>query len=94
LAQFFLESKLSSKYLEPFFDWLASISGAKITAEKIKIGKNSTINGNLGHIPSLATIRHPTELEQGWANSSPRAKCGPPQGFKWPAEPFRKYVQI
>jgi len=21
---------------------------------------------------------------QGWANSGPRAKCGPPQRFQWP----------
>ena len=33
-------------------------------------------------------------LTQGWANSGPRAKCGPPQRFQWPAEGFRKYVQI
>jgi len=33
-------------------------------------------------------------LEQGWANSGPRAKCGPPLRFQWPAEAFRKYVQI
>jgi len=23
-------------------------------------------------------------LEQGWANSCPRAKCGLPQRFSWP----------
>jgi len=32
-------------------------------------------------------------LAQGWANSGPRAKCGPPQRFQKPAEAFRKYVQ-
>jgi len=30
----------------------------------------------------------------GVGNSGPRAKCGPPQRFQWPAEAFRKYVQI
>jgi len=29
-------------------------------------------------------------LEQGWENSSPRAECGPPQRFKWPAEAVKK----
>jgi len=33
-------------------------------------------------------------LDQGWANSGPRAKCGPPQRFTWPAEAFRKYLHI
>ena len=32
-------------------------------------------------------------LEQGWANSGPRAKCGPPQRFQWPAQAFRKIVK-
>jgi len=32
-------------------------------------------------------------LVQGWANSSPRAKCGLPQRFQWPAEAFRKTVK-
>jgi len=27
---------------------------------------------------------------QGWANSGPRAKCGPPQRFQWQAEAFSK----
>jgi len=34
------------------------------------------------------------DLGQGWANSGPRAKCGPPQRFEWPAEAFMKYGQI
>jgi len=38
--------------------------------------------------------QHGILLGQGWANSGPRAKCGPPQRFKWPAEAFRKYLQI
>jgi len=29
-------------------------------------------------------------LEQGWANSGPRATCEPLQRFQWPAEVFRK----
>jgi len=33
-----------------------------------------------------------TGIKQGWANSCPRAKCGPPQRFKWPADAFRKYI--
>jgi len=35
-------------------------------------------------------ITSPIIVKQGWANSSPRAKCGPPQGFQWPTEAFRK----
>jgi len=31
-------------------------------------------------------------VEQGWANSGPRVKCGPPQRFQWPAEALRKYI--
>jgi len=34
------------------------------------------------------------QLERGWANSGPRAKCGPPQRFQWPVQEFRRYVQI
>jgi len=30
------------------------------------------------------------DLTQEWANSGPRAKCGPTQRFQWPAEAFRK----
>jgi len=30
------------------------------------------------------------DLRQGWAISGPRATCGPPQRFQWPAEAFRK----
>jgi len=29
-------------------------------------------------------------LEQGWAISGPRATCGPPHRFRWPARAFRK----
>jgi len=29
---------------------------------------------------------------QRWANSGPRAKCGPTQRFQWPAEVFRKLL--
>jgi len=29
------------------------------------------------------------QLGQGRANSGPRAKCGPPKRFQWPAEAFR-----
>jgi len=29
-------------------------------------------------------------VDQGWANSGPRATCGPPQRFQWPAEAFKK----
>jgi len=43
---------------------------------------------------SDCSLVDPLLLEQGWANSGPRAKCGPPQRFEWPAEAFRKYVQI
>jgi len=32
-------------------------------------------------------------LWQGWAISGPRAKCGPPRRFQWPAEAFRKDLQ-
>jgi len=32
-------------------------------------------------------------LEQGWANSGPRAKSGRPQRFQWPAQAFRKIVK-
>ena len=30
----------------------------------------------------------PTTLEQGWAISGPRATCGPPHRFQWPARAF------
>jgi len=44
-------------------DWLASISGAKIMAQKPKIGKNSTPkNTNLGCIPPQAITRQLIEL--------------------------------
>jgi len=33
-------------------------------------------------------------IAQGWANNGPRAKCGPPQRFKQPAETFMKNLQI
>jgi len=33
-------------------------------------------------------------IGQGWENSGPRAKYGPPQRFQWPAEAFSEYVQI
>jgi len=33
------------------------------------------------------------QLGQGRANSGPRAKCGPPKRFQWPAEAFRKIFQ-
>jgi len=33
-------------------------------------------------------------LAQGWAISGPRATCGPPQRFQWPAKAFRKNLQI
>jgi len=33
-------------------------------------------------------------LAQVWANSGPRAKCGPPQRLQWPAEAFTKNLQI
>jgi len=33
-------------------------------------------------------------LQQGWAISGPRAPCGPPQRFQWPAEAFKKKFQI
>ena len=29
-------------------------------------------------------------IEQGWANSGPRAIYGQPQRFQWPAEALRK----
>jgi len=29
-----------------------------------------------------------------WSNYRPRAACGPPQRFTWPAETFRKSLQI
>jgi len=35
-------------------------------------------------------IENQNALEQGRANSSLRAKCGPPKRFQWPAEAFRK----
>jgi len=45
-------------------DWVASISGSKITAEKTKIGKNSTPgNANLGCMAPQAITRQPIELE-------------------------------
>jgi len=33
-------------------------------------------------------------LGQRRAISGPRATCGPPQSFQWPAEAFRKNIQI
>jgi len=33
-------------------------------------------------------------LSQWWAISRPRATCGPPQRFQWPAEAYIKYHQI
>ena len=33
-------------------------------------------------------------LLQGWEISGPRATCGPPKHFQWPAEGFRKQRQI
>ena len=42
--------------------------------------------------PDLFIVRY--TLEQGWENSGPQAKCGSPQCFEWPAEAFRKYLQI
>ena len=33
-------------------------------------------------------------LGLGWAVSGPRATCGPPQRFQWPAEAFRKNHQV
>jgi len=45
-------------------DWLASISGTKIMAQKQKIGKNSTpTNASLGCIPPQAITHQPIELE-------------------------------
>jgi len=32
-------------------------------------------------------------LRSGWANSGPRAKCGPPQRFQWLAQAFTKIVK-
>jgi len=37
---------------------------------------------------SNTNARH--ALGQGWPNSGPLAKCGPPQRFQWPAEAFTK----
>jgi len=34
------------------------------------------------------------KLRQGWANGGPRAKRGPLQPFKWPAEAFRIFSNL
>jgi len=33
-------------------------------------------------------------LTQGRPTTGPRATCDPPQRFQWPAEDFRKNIQI
>jgi len=33
-------------------------------------------------------------IEQWWAISIPRATCGPPQHFHWPANAFRKNLKL
>jgi len=35
-------------------------------------------------------VPNTVHTDQGWANSGPRAKYGPPQRFHLPAEVFRK----
>jgi len=45
-------------------DWLSSISGVKIMAKKIEIGKNATpTNANPGCITPVAITRRQVELE-------------------------------
>ena len=39
---------------------------------------------------SLKLIKQQLHLDQGWANSSPWAKCGPPQRFPWRTKAFSK----
>ena len=45
------------------------------------------------HFPGGSNTRR-NPLAQGWAISGPRATCGPPQRFQWPAEAFRKNHQV
>jgi len=33
-------------------------------------------------------------VNQGWAINGPRATCGSPQSFQWPAEAFRNNHQV
>ena len=50
--------------------------------------------GVLASTLAYTTYTSCNPLDQGWTNSGPRAECGPPQRFQWPAEALRKYVQI
>jgi len=42
----------------------------------------------------FAIVGEAYTVVQGWANSGPRVKCGPPQRFQWPAEAFGKYDNV
>jgi len=47
------------------------------------------------HTINIPVDQHDTKthrLEQGWANSGPRAKCGPPQRFKWHARKHSRKI--
>jgi len=69
------------------FSWPSCISqkcsNCARASNKKSVSRNSCFILPLPH-------KNIAALEQGWANSGPRAKCGPPQCFQRPAEAFGK----
>jgi len=72
---------------------LVKLGNSIISVTQSVVGSTLSLGGS-GWRSFVATTHVISTLYQGWANSDPRAKCGPSQRFKWPAEAFRKCLHI